>query len=335
MKKILSVLAAFVLCSTTASQAVEISTLQIAGTRSKVWGFLQGWSIDSAKETAALNHSYRLRRLELHLDTSLSDEAAIFLAIDPARFAQPSSNATPVPFGALFLDFGAKYAFLPGLELKAGQFKTPTTAEGLDSTKDLSLPERSLVGRTLGDIRAVGVQLSYKTETYKLSSMLSSGQTVIGPTPFSMSELATRFEWKPFKGLGFGTFFAIGDLDYDKRGRVGVNARCQLNSVDFQTEYAQAIDRGIQSRGATAQVGYWVTELLQPVFRVEAFRPNTGSANVASAQTIGINYFLAKPNARVQLAASSLQNMLAVNGTPIFTAGTDSKVITVGIQASI
>jgi len=86
-----------------------------------------------------------------------ADAPRYFLMIDPAKLV-PAPGGPNIAAKNMVQDFGLSYAIVPELELTVGQFKAPTTAEGLDSSGDLSLPERPLVGRTFGDKREMGIR---------------------------------------------------------------------------------------------------------------------------------------------------------------------------------
>lgn len=295
---------------------------------------LQGWGIQN-QNTTPNAQSVRLRRSEFKLSGTIASAPKYFFMIDPAKLIIPPGGKA-VPVDNMIQDFGLSYNVVPGLEITAGQFKIPTTAEGLDSSSDLPLPERSLIGRTLGDKREMGVKLAYKTQAWNIASMVSSGRSLSGPGQGMFHDLDTRIEITPNKALGLGAFVVLGnDFDYSKKGRWGVNGRYNLGQAVLRAEYAQAKDGPTQSAGITTEVGYWVTENFEPVARFEAFKPNQALIPMGQAETIGLNYYFRKAFSKIQLSGSALQNMAAVNGSPTFVKGALNKEATLALQTAI
>lgn len=296
---------------------------------------LQGWAVGNENKTEN-DQNLRLRRAELKLSGSIANAPKYFFMIDPARLIPPP-NGQPVATENLFQDFGMSYSFNPGFEMTAGQFKSPTTAEGLDSSSELPLPERSLVGRTAGDRREMGVKLGYKTAFWNATSMLSSGRPIYTRGSGMFHDLDTRFELTPSKTASFGAFMVAGDdFSYSRKGRWGVNARYVLSKLFLRAEFAHTKNGPTHSQGYTAESGYWITENLQSVFRFETFSPGGRFGRVAAEEeTLGLNYFLRAYSSKIQIAGSTLNNMAAINGTPIATRGAKNKEVTLALQTTL
>jgi hypothetical protein len=300
----------------------------------KFSGYAQLWGVSNNYESPS-NQGLRLRRAELKLNGTIARAPKYFLMVDPAKLIKPPGSTKPIPFSTLFQDFGLSYAFAPGLELTAGQFKIPTMAEGLDSSGELLLPERSLSGRSFGDKRELGTRLSYKAAGWNMATMLSMARPVSTEGSSELQDLITRVEVTPGKEWAGGTFVSLNKLSYDQKGRWGVNARYTGSSVVARAELGQSRDRAVQSRGLNLEAAYWITESLQPVVRFETFQPNQATAVSAKAETVGVNYFIERKHAKVQVAGSWLQEMTAGNGTPVNAKGKTDQVLTVAFQASI
>lgn len=321
-----------------ASAAIESSTYHL-GERITVKpnALVQIWTIGNVN-SAPNNQNIRLRRAEIKLTGSAQNTAKYFIAVDPARLI-PAPGGTPIALNQAFQDFGITTEVVPNLEISAGQMKAPTLAEGLDSSSSLILPERSILGRTLGDRREIGIKASYKSQSWNLTSMLSNGHAVFNTGTSHLKDLHTRLELNPAKDFSYGGFVTLGNsLHYSQRGRWGLNARYTVGSAVLRTEYAQAKDAAVQSHGLTAEVGYWVTPQIEPVFRYETFSPSqaaTRATTLAQGETIGVNYLLPQYNTKIQLSGSALQNLSDPAGTPILGKGIHHGEFMMSLQASI
>lgn len=317
------------------SQAgVEVSTLKIANTATlKFNGLLQAWSLGN-QTASSKNQSFRLRRAELKASGTVLEQTRFFLMIDPAKLIPPPGG-TRVDTVTMIQDFGLGYKIVPELELSIGQFKTPTTAEGLDSSGELPLPERSLMGRTYGDKRELGIKLGYKTSEWNAATMVSTAQPFYGKGQHGLTDASTRVEITPMKDFGVGTFVTLGDFEYKRKGRWGLNSRYKIESFDLRAEYAQGRDSAVQSHGLTTEAGYWVTENIEPIVRYEVFKGNQALTSYGKAETLGVNYFVREYNCKVQLIGTAMQNMAAPNGSPAATPGTSNRLVMLALQTSI
>jgi hypothetical protein len=334
MKKILFVLSAYLLVQPSFA-AIDISEYHFGeNTTLKPSGLLQVWGIGNQNATAK-NENVRVRRAEIKLAGNIaSPDFRYFVMADPSRLIVPQ-GAAAMPAIAMVQDIGIGYKLIPQLELIAGQFKTPTTAEGLDSSSQLPLPERSYVGRTLGDKREVGVQLVYRESIYATSLMLSRG-TPFGRDAGGLRDLDARFEVKPNSVLTLGTFGTLGNgFDYASKGRYGVNGRYKMGKAKFRTEFAHAMDAGKTADGMDNEIEWDFTENVETVFRYEFYMPNFGTKALSQAETLGVNYYLRDWNSKLQFSATMMQNMAAPNGTPTLADGVNNAEVLVALQASI
>lgn len=246
---------------------------------------------------------------EIKASGSVVNSTKYTVMIDPARLIPPSRGKN-IPAKMMLQDFSLSTEVVPGLEISAGQMKAPMTAEGMDSSSSLILPERSLVGRAI-----------YNTGTGMFN------------------DLHTRVELSPIKDLSYGTFVTVGNgFNYSKKGRWGLNARYNFGDTVLRAEYAHGKDGAIQSQGLTTEVGYWITPNLQPVVRYERFSPNqvaTTQTTLAQAETIGVNYLLPEYNSKVQISGSALQNLADPTGTPTLSRGVHNAEVTLSLQSSI
>ena len=242
---------------------------------------------------------------------------------DPAKLIPPPGGHSIAAVN-LVQDFGLAYRFLPGLELSAGQFKIPTTAEGLDPSAALLLPERSLIGRTLGDKREMGMKLSYQSDAWNVATMISTARTLQTEGSILPHDWITRLEVLPLKDLGLGGFINLGDFGYSQKGRWGLNARYEIQKFKVRTEFAQGLDSGNLTSGATFESSYAWNTLFEPVIRYEIFSSGKSLNGLSTAKSLGLNYYLKQFYAKLEASASLLQNMTAANGTPMFANGANN-----------
>jgi len=333
----------FVLCTVAASfaqAAVETPMVQMSETSTaRLNGLFQAW-INGEQSPTPRDQPYRLRRAEMKLTMAYKDTNKIFFMVDPARLI-PAPGASPMPANVMLQDLGVSTAPLAGLEVMAGQIKIPTTAEGMDSSSELPLPERSVIGRVFGDRRELGVRANFRQALWNASTMISSGTALNFPTaPTPALNWINAAEWTPVREVGIGGFVflsnANGNFGYDQRGRWGLHARYRPGNADLRAEYAQGKDGAVQSAGMTTEAGYWFTPAFEAVARFEAYSPNERFfSNPGKAETLGVSYLLRDYNTKLQLAASALQNMSAANGSPGFAAGAEFQLVTFAVQTSI
>lgn len=324
--------------SLSAQASIEISTYKLGHIATiKPNALIQVWSIVNSN-FAPNNQHLRLRRAEIKGTGTLVQSTKYFLMIDPARLIPPPGGK-PIAANMMFQDFGLSREILPGLEISAGQLKAPTSAEALDSSGNLILPERSLAARVIGERRELGILANYKIEKWNVSSMISSARAIYNTGSYTLKDLHTRIEYAPLKDLSCGGFISLGNgFSYSNRGRWGINARYKIADIVLRTEYDQAKDTSIQSHGFTAEVGYWVTPRIQPVFRYESFSPNqaaTKSTTLAQAESLGLNYVLTEYNLKLQFSASALQNLVDPNGTPALAKSVHNGEFMMSLQSTI
>jgi hypothetical protein len=334
MKKRLIVILAFFFVQYSFA-AAEISEIHLGeSTTLKPTALLQVWGIGNQLDSSK-NENIRIRRAEIKVTGNIAtDSLRYFVMVDPSRLIVPA-GAKSMPTIAMIQDIGFGFKIIPQLELIVGQYKTPTTAEGLDSSSQLPLPERSYVGRTLGDKREVGAGLVYKETYWTTALMLSNGAT-FGRTSGAFHDVDARVDLRPTAQLGVGAFATLGnDFNYASKGRYGLNARYKLGKAKFRTEFAHAMDFGKTSDGMDNEIEWDFTENMETVVRYEFYIPNFGSKALSQAETIGMNYYLRNWNSKLQLSASVMQNMSSPNGTPTLSDGFNNAEVMVALQASI
>jgi len=314
------------------AQAQEISVGQGSA---KVGALLQFWAVN---DSTAESYQYRIRRAEFKLSGSVIEQTRYFLMIDPAK-ALRTGAISATNDNKVLQDLGVGFTLFDGLELVVGQFKTPTTPEGLESSSELLLPERSYVARVFGDRREPGVMLTFKKEIFKASVMSSNGRgtNVDDSTESNEKDLHGRFEVAATDNLAVGAFTSAGDSGYHNRGRWGLNLRGTFGPLLLRLDGVRARDADIWSTGYVGDVAYTLNERLQAVVRYDSLDNGTF---VATGTSCGLNYFVAKHNAKIQAAYVLLSNMdgssgVGSTGSYVPGNGTDGSVFVMNFQMAL
>lgn len=299
---------------------------------------LQMWYADDSTSTSAKNN-FRARRAETKLSGNLNPDARWFLMFDPAKSLKTGA-VVATNDNKVLQDLGLAYVPAAGFEITAGQFKIPTTAEGLDSSGDLPLPERSIVARTYGDKRQLGVQGSYKEKAWKLTAMYSNSGNANTDDTTTAKDINVRLDVTPFTGFSLGGWVGAGDFSFGDNGRWGLNLRWKGDRELARFELAHADTTTgttkVKTDGYVTEVGYSVLSSLQPVLRFERYFPNSMSDASAQATTLGANYFLAKNNQKLQAAYSWTNHVAGGVGSYVADMGIEKgRAIVVTFQMAI
>ena len=317
----------------------EPSYLKIDVGQAKLNVLLQPWYVSDSTATTIGRSNFRARRAEIKLSGSLSPEARWFVMLDPAKSLRTGAvNATND--NKVLQDLGASYLLWNTLELTAGQFKTPTVAEGLDSSGDLPLPERSILARTLGDKRQLGFQAQYREAKWKLTVMLSNGGNANTDDLTHAKDLNVRADFAPFEGFSLGAWAGATEAKFGENGKWGFNLRWKGENEFARFEQASSDETvaGVKtkSNGYAAEVGYSVLRQLQPVVRFERFYPNSSSSDNGKVTTLGLNFFLAKNNQKLQLSHHWMERVKGSNGSYVADLGTgEGRMIVLVFQMAI
>ncbi len=354
-----SAIALFFLSAFVASGAHAEDSTVTASSKVKFNALAQFWTIN---DTTAVNDkfNFRLRRAELKFSGSVVENTRWFIMADPAKsLSTTGTNTVDVTKdNKVIQDLGVAWNITPDFEVVGGQFKILTTAEGLDSSSELLFPERSAVARAYGDVRDQGVQLNYKAEKFKIGAMVSNGinptQTATTSVPApnvndvnSDKDLSLRVDANPIDGLKVGAFTFANEFNYSKHGRYGANARWDADGLLVRFEGVLAGDYGFKSKGWNLDGGYTLNGNIQPIARWEGLTSETAAGDVTGQSFwLGVNYLMAKHNAKIQLAGGALHNMTSVNslgqttGTYTLTTGgtsnnKDGALVMLAFQAAI
>ncbi len=287
----------------------------------KLSALLQAWTVnDTTPWPAGATLNFRIRRTEIALKAAISHFARGFVMVDPAKPIWVNPNGTLNPNGdhRLLQDIGIVFLPWPSLELVLGQVKTPTSAEGLEPTGSLILPERSIVGRTFGDRREPGVIADWKRENVRLRAMISNGQGTNANDTNTSKDLNVRLDLTPTSGFNLGAFTGLADFSYVVRGSWGANLRYEGGPILMKFEAAYLKTSQLTGWGANGEVAYTVGTEWQPVVRYEILKPpQQGVESTSSGETIGLNYYLVKHRAKIQGSATLMHNMSGNLGSTV------------------
>lgn len=315
----------------------EVSEPLVAGNGKVRFGaLLQSWGVNDTTASAA-KFNLRIRRAEIKFSGSVAEGSRWFLMVDAAKNLS-SGAVSPNNDNKVLQDLGVVFSISKTVEVVFGQFKIPTTAEGLDSAGELILPERSLVGRGVsservwGDRREPGFMLTYTENMWKTWLAMTNGQRTNVDDVTNSKDLHFRLEVSPVDAVKVGAFTTAGDSSYSSRGRWGLNSRFKYDDLQIRVEAVHANDDGMKSNGWDADAAYLLTPEFQPVVRYEVIRNGVFQGTTA---TFGMNYFHAKHGAKIQVAYSRLSDISGSNGTYQLSEGKQGSLAILSFQAAL
>jgi hypothetical protein len=269
---------------------------------------LQGWFF--AERAEKTTTTFRARRAELRARGEIVPGLVEYSAmVDLARLGA----------GSILQDFfiTVKTSYV---DVSLGQFKTPVSWEGYNSTSRLLFPERALASREFGDWRDLGIRLAknFKYFGYSAGVFNGAGQNVLDVD--NAKDVTLRLEAYPIEGLVVAgvAYMTVGNRKANVKDRYEMDARFERGPFLFQAEYIRARDikdsaPAVNGRGFYGAVAWTFWELLQPCFRVGYMDPNiraksaSGEKDRVWQMDVGLNYYLRKHEAKFQLSYSRFQ----------------------------
>ncbi|NWJ39921.1 MAG: hypothetical protein HXX12_02975 [Geothrix sp.] len=124
-------------------------------------------------------NTFAVKRSEVYLSGTVTDTISWNIMFDPNN----SNAAAPGAPNNVLQDFVLTWAFAPGFNVKAGQFKMPTSYEAtLVAAREILFFERNQINRRFADARDRGLWFSYtygdaKAFQGKLNLAISNGTT--------------------------------------------------------------------------------------------------------------------------------------------------------------
>lgn len=305
----------------------EPSAIKVDVPNVKFNALLQTWFLTDTSS------DFRVRRAELKFSGNVSEQGSFFVMADAAKTLSSTAD------NKVLQDIGFIYQINDKWNLTVGQFKIPTLLEGLDSSADLPLPERSYVTRAIDDKRETGAQVGYKSGIVAAKVMVSNGTKSNIDDTNTRKDINGRVDVNPITQLTVGGFIGATDMKFADAARWGLNARWKDENWFLRAEWAESdsttAGKKTRTGGFVADAGYSIIPELQPVVRYEGWYPSLGGVS-AKAGTVGLNYFLAKNNQKVQAAFTWMDHMNGGKGsyTPSFTYG-NQEVFVLSFQMAI
>jgi hypothetical protein len=282
----------------------------------------------------AYANQFRVRRAEIIAKGEiLPGMFAYQVMLDPAKVREPVNATLTTAAGdtvvvrqlpgaaSVFQDFFVTY-LSPYADVSLGQFKMPVSWEAYNSTSRMLLPERPLVSSTYGDKRDVGIRV---TKTFKLwgySAGIFNGNLLNASDNNNSKDLALRLEVYPIEGLMLGGvgYASVGErLAATTKDRWEADVRFERGPFLVQSEYIYGHDGGgpgVSGHGFYAAVAYRFMDNIQPVLRAGYLDTNLAvnldpavdrGADEALEFTGGVNYYVQKHEAKLQLAFTRIQ----------------------------
>lgn len=286
---------------------------------------LQTWLVYDHMDDANAS-SFRLRRSEISFKGDLIPKRFAYkVMIDPSRVlefqnktiavsgdaskletvtvSQPASNTVPTSSSTsavsalqdVALTFLSEYA-----DVSIGQFKTPVSWEGFNSSGKLLFAERAEVARRYGDKRDLGIQATKTFSTFGYTVGVFNGSGSNNLDANNSKDVALRLEAYPIKGLtlaGVG-YMSVGDRKQPgTKDRYEADVRYQSGSLLLQGEYIRARDVGkseavTNAHGVYGAAAWMIDEHIQPCVRVSFLDPNLDKEKDDQMNyDIGLNYY--------------------------------------------
>ncbi len=279
-------------------------------------GLLQIWFVHDPKATDS-EDTFRLRRGEIKLSGEIVPKIQWTIMVDPAKELKVNKTTTTIGTTTVVEDVSVdqqskilqelffRIGYLPYHLVDLGQFKIPVTEEGRRSSAQLDTIERSIIGRTYGDKRDIGFQVTGNFPWVEYRIGLFNGEGINQTDKNNQKDYTGLLIAKPLLGLevgGSGYRGSLGKSATD-RDRYGAELRYQYQDLSFKSEAMWAKDGTTYSNGWYLQLGYFILpKQLQGVVKYEGFDPDQSKSNDKEHDlTIGINYFIKGHNAKTQL----------------------------------
>ncbi len=318
------------------------NTVTISTGTAKLSGLLQAWALNDTAAAGNADFNFRMRRAEIKLSGSVTPETRWFVMFDAAKSIKTGA-VSAANDNKVLQDLGVAFTLSPNFEITMGQFKIPTTTEGFASAAELLFPERSYLARFYGDQRQPGLMLTTTFEPVVVRLMASNGQVSNGAPVTnvddtnSSKDVSGRVDYTIMPGLSAGVFGSnsVSNAADGHGTRWGANVHYNADKLLIKLDAVTADDWKIKRNGMVADFAYTLCEKLQAAVRYENFQTTTDPSKAGSdAYTVGLNYYLAKHNSKLQLAYSAFNNMNTTQGTYAPSADKDGSLMILNAQAA-
>lgn len=292
-------------------------------------GLLQGWY---AAGNSGIRNTFRIRRSELKFSGKITPWAGWTVMIDPSKALTLNNSYTVVDGSKVVSDTSVNQAsrmlqdafitfdYRRNVRVNIGQFKTPLSMEGLQSSAALDTVERALFasdrarGGTYGDVRDLGVMIHGPLTSsidYQLGLFNGSGENQNDLDKNNQKAVAGRLVARPrfLRGLQIGGSGVWGNGSgpgHPRRDRLGAELLFKRDAFLVKSELMTGKDSDLNRLGYYAHVGYRLTPRMEAIFRVDRWDPDTrletDSTNIAEQDFVtGINYYVTENNVKFQV----------------------------------
>jgi len=268
----------------------------------KINGLMQWWYQYDSGSTP--KDTFRLRRAEIKLSGEIKPEVSWIIMIDPAQVREDTDRKSPLQ------DFVITLKPYKYFSIDFGQYKVPFGMEGLESSAKLDFIERAALATQFkwADYRDIGFTLKgdFKVNNVKIQPQagIFNGE---GHNKLDVNEIKDfvgRLVIKPIETLHLGIAHYSGKSDKIKTDnyRTGGEIKFVQGSVSAYGEYATGKSGGKEKQTYYISAGYKFSNSWQVVARYDWYDSDTTRKDDEKHEsTIGLNYFIEKHNAKLQL----------------------------------
>jgi hypothetical protein len=213
--------------------------------------------------------------------------------------------------------------------------------EGLGSSAELLLPERSYIGRTYGDRREQGAMLNYNVKPLQIRLMASNGQLSAGGKTTNLDDnnnskdINGRVDYEINDEFKIGIFSGSSTWVVGTGQRSGANVSFAKERLLVRVEGVQARELDIDKNGINAEAAYQLSDLYQVAARYDNHQQTTAPESSANAYTLGVNYFLSAHNSKIQMAYTAMNNFEGNKGSYQPAANKNGGLVILNFQAAL
>ena len=250
------------------------------------------------------NDTLEIRRARLAVEGNLAPRVAYKMEIDAVR-------------SPALLDARLDYRLRPYAKFTVGQFKIPFSQENLDSDRDLTFIERSLVGLSLtpgrdtgNNGRDVGAQVagniarSDGRPLFDYAVGVFNGAGITRRDDNRRKDGAGRLVVHPFAGLSLAGDYYNGASGVTNipRERAGIEFAYTRKLYSLRGEYIWGHDGPVRKYGWYSQFAYRFQPKWEALARFDTFDPHRHAGqDTTKTYLVGVNWYL---NSHVKLQAN-------------------------------
>jgi len=268
----------------------------------KLNGLMQFWYQND--NAATPKDTFCLRRAEIKLSGEIKPEVLCSVMIDPAQVREDDKRKSPLQ------DFVVTLKPHKCFSIDFGQFKIPFGMEGLESSAKLDFVERAAVSSQFkwSDYRDIGFTIKgdFKVGNIKIQPTVGlfngEGQNKLDVN--ATKDIAGKLVVEPIEGLHLGVAHYNGKTAANETDniRTGAEIKFVKEPISVYGEYATGKSGGKEKQTYYLSAGYKITSSLQFVARYDWYDSDMNKKDDEKHEdTIGLNYFIEKHNAKIQL----------------------------------